>query len=489
LATDWRLSRDSLLAAELEWSRKSQPSQAGFSLLGSTVPAQVDTRLNLNNQPWSQPSVFEGLTGTLRFEQALGNQWRWSAQLGTQRLKSDDRIAFPFGCSAEGNFDRYCSDGTFDFYDFRSEDERRQQDAASLNLKGKAVTGAVGHDLSLGLTASKVRDRFQPQAFNIVGTGNVAGTAIVPADPTAATAGVNRDERSLELSFSDAIHWNDRFDTWVGLRYTRLQRESVMTDATGATSYEQNLSTPWIATTYKIDTGVMAYASWGQGIESQVVPNNSLLYTNAGMALPALKSRQWEFGLKGTREAWSWQLAWFDIKRPVSNIDFCNRTFSACTGQFDGEAIHRGIEGATQWATGPWRASASVTLLDAKRRGSVLEPETNGKRPPNVPNFVARAAGAWKVPAVPGLELQAQVSHEGHRAVLPDESIALPTWTRVDAAVRYETRLGGAASIWSLGIDNLADKHYWKESPFQFGHVYLYPGAARTVRLSLSVAL
>ena len=32
--------------------------------------------------------------------------------IATQRLKSDDRIAFPFGCSAEGNYDRFCSDGT-----------------------------------------------------------------------------------------------------------------------------------------------------------------------------------------------------------------------------------------------------------------------------------------------------------------------------------------------------------------------------------------
>ncbi|HSV51595.1 MAG TPA: TonB-dependent receptor plug domain-containing protein, partial [Burkholderiaceae bacterium] len=66
LATDWRISRDSVLEAEIEWSHKSQPSQAGFSLLGSTLPAPVDPRLNLNNQPWSQPSVFDALTGSIR---------------------------------------------------------------------------------------------------------------------------------------------------------------------------------------------------------------------------------------------------------------------------------------------------------------------------------------------------------------------------------------------------------------------------------------
>ncbi|MEO7547996.1 MAG: TonB-dependent receptor plug domain-containing protein, partial [Ramlibacter sp.] len=90
-AGDWRVSRDSVLEGEFEWSRKSQPSQAGYSLLGSTLPAPVDPRRNLNNQAWSQPSVFDAFTGTVRFEQSLNAQWRWSAQLGNQTLKTDDR--------------------------------------------------------------------------------------------------------------------------------------------------------------------------------------------------------------------------------------------------------------------------------------------------------------------------------------------------------------------------------------------------------------
>lgn len=489
LAADWRLSRDSVLEGEFEWSHKSQASQVGFSLLGNALPAPADPRLNLNNQPWLKTSVFDAFTGTLRFSQALSRDWRWSAQVGTQRLKNDDFTAFPFGCSAEGNFDRYCSDGTFDLYDFRSENEKRRQDGASVNLKGTLATGGLTHDLSLGLLASKVRNRFQPQAFNFVGIGNVEGTAIVPEDPTLTLPGTNRDERSIELSVHDAIRWNERFTSWVGVRHTRLHRESVLTDESGAASYRQSLTTPWLAASYKISPALTAYASWGKGIESQVVPNNSAIYENAGAALPALKSRQWEIGIKGAQQAFGWQLAWFDIKRPMSNIDFCNRTFSACVGQFDGEAVHRGLEAAAQWAQGPWRLAGSVTLLDAKRQGSALEPSTNGQRPANVPKTVARAQAAWKFASVPGLELQGQLSHEGRRSVLPDASITLPAWTRFDAALRYETKVGGTATTWTLGVDNIADKRYWRESPFQFGHVYLYPGAPRTVRLSVTAAL
>jgi iron complex outermembrane receptor protein len=83
LATDWRIGADSRLQAEVEWSHKKQPSQAAYSLLGNRLPDPVDPkRLNLNNQPWSQPSVFDALTGTLRFEQGLGTRLALERHLG-----------------------------------------------------------------------------------------------------------------------------------------------------------------------------------------------------------------------------------------------------------------------------------------------------------------------------------------------------------------------------------------------------------------------
>jgi len=490
LATDWRVNRDAVLEAEIEWSHKRQPSQQGFSLLGNTLPAPVNPRLNLNNQPWSQPSVFDALTGSLRFEQALGNSWRWSAQVGSQRLKTDDRLAFGFGCGAEGNFDRFCSDGTFDLYDFRSENERRNQHAANLNLTGQWATGRVRHDLSFGLQASRLRHRFQPQAFNFVGTGNVAGTLVTPADPSLTTPNANRNEYATELSASDAIRWTPRLTTWLGLRTTHISRSSVRTDGTARTDSSDTLSTPWAAVSYLLAPGQMVYASYGEGVESQVVPNLPTQFTNAGESLPALKSRQIEAGFKGGSAALAWQLAAFRIVRPMTSVDACNRLgIAPCEAAFDGDAVHRGVEASVQYRGGPWRNSAGATYLHARRHGSVVEPATNGQRPANVPQWVLRTDTAYRVAALPGLELQGQVLHEGPRTVLPGQALQLPSWTRIDAALRYDTKVANTPTTWSLGVDNLLDRRYWKESPFQFGHVYLFPGASRTLRLSVQAAL
>jgi iron complex outermembrane receptor protein len=346
-------------------------------------------------------------------------------------------------------------------------------------LKGRLVTGGITHDLSFGVLISKVKNRLPMYANNFVGTGNVEGTAVVPEDPTLAFPAAQRDERSVELSVADSIRWNERLSTWIGLRHTHLNR-----------GYTQSITTPWAAASYKLAPNATAYLSYGQGVESQQVPNNAAIYSNPSAVLPALKSRQWEAGLKGEQGALAWQLAAFRIARPVSNIEYCTNTlFSGCTGQYDGKAVHQGIEASSQWAQGPWRIGAALSVLDARRKNSVLQPGSNGKRPPNVPDWTLRAQAGWKVAAVPGLEVQGQLAHEGKRSVLPDESVRLPAWTRLDASLRYDTKLAGTATTWSLGVDNITNKRYWKESPSQFGHVYLYPGAPRTLRLSLTAAL
>lgn len=392
LATDWRLGPDSVLEAEIEWSHKTQPSQNGFSLLGNVLPAPVDPRLNLNNQPWSQPSVFDAVSGSVRFEQALGRDWRWSAQLGSQRLRTDDRIAFSFGCSAEGNFDRFCSDGTLDLYDFRSENERRRQQAANLSLKGKLATGSATHDLAFGLQASQLRNRFQMQAFNLVGTGNVAGTAITPADPTLTAQNTNRDERSLEFLVQDAIRWSERFTTWLGLRHTRLSRDSVSTDGSSPTSHERSISTPWLAASYQITPGQL-YASYGEGVESEVAPALPI-YANAGQPLPSLKSRQTELGIRDETQSLRWSAALFQIKRPLfADVGACSAV-NTCTRQLDGEVRNRGLELSAGWREGPWRLDSGLTLMDARRQASTAAPALNGKRPTNMPDWVLRAQAA-----------------------------------------------------------------------------------------------
>ena len=490
LAGDWRLAPDTRLEAEFETSRRSQPSVPGFSLLGAVAPQPGDPRINLNNQPWSLPVVLDGNTASLRFSQVLGTGWRWTAHAATQQLKSQDRVAFPYGCGAENNYDRYCSDGSFDLYDYRSENERRRTDALELALHGAFNTGGLAHAASVGVLRSQVRNRFQMQANNYVGSGNVLGTAFTAADPTLTDQNTDRDERSTEIFARDAVKLTDRFTAWMGVRHTQLQRESVRTNGSRATSYDQRFNTPWLAASYAVNTDTLVYASWGRGVESEVAPNRAR-YANRGMALPALQSRQVEVGLKGGHTDASWSLAWFDIERPawedVGSDCSTDTPGNTCTRQPDGVARHRGIEATAAWRDGPWSLQGGLQWLRARRESSANS-ALNGKRPTNVPVTTLRLHGGFEVSDIPGLSLGADLLAEGNRMVLADNSVRIPGYARLDTSLRYAHAVIGNKLVWRAGVNNLIDRRAWRESPLQFGHAYLFPLAPRTFRLSVESA-
>jgi len=499
-AGDWRISPSTLLEAEFETSHRSQPSQPGFSMLGANVPAPVDPRINLNNQPWSQPVVMDANTASIRATHNMGS-WRLTAHAATQRLRTDDRLAFPYGCSAENNYDRYCSDGTYDLYDFRSEGERRRTDALEIAARGETATGFVQHGWAIGALRSRVKNRFGPQTYDFAGTGNVEGTLFTPPNNAQDGTNTNRDERSTELFVNDAVKLNESVTAWLGLRHTRMQREAVQTDSSAPTNYSQSFSTPALAISYGFAPEQMLYASWGRGVESDVAPNlpgldtsglvdvGTKRFTNAGQALPASKSRQIELGLKVATNNAAWGLAVFDIVRPAwSNVGTCVARDS-CTRVEDGDARHRGVEANAAWRDGAWSFQGGAQVLQARRRDSSAKPEINGKRPTNVPERTLKLQSRYQVAAVRGLSLQADALGVSDRMVLEDNSARIPGYAQFDLSTRYEQKLAGSTLTWRVGVDNLFDRRAWRESPFQFGHVYLYPLAARTFRLSVEASL
>lgn len=482
VAGTWRPSANQTLEAEVERSHQAQRSAAAFSLLGNALPSAsaIDPRINLNNQAWAGPVVFDNTTASLRFTQTLTEGWRLLAQAMTQRLRTDDRMAFPFGCSSENTYDRYCSDGSFDIYDFRSDGERRESDALALRLDGQARTGEWTHALGLSVLATRYRQHMGAQAFNWTGIGTIDGQAVVPASPVPVDTNTNRSERSTEWQLTDRMA-HGPWALWLGLRHTALHRTSVRTDSSRATAYDQGFTTPWLAATWQLTPQDMVYASGGQGIESAVTPNRSSYGAQAGQPLPALRSRQAELGWKHDARDWGASLAAFDIRRPAI-------TDTGTTYRIDGAARHRGLEAAADTRWGEWSLRGSALWLQAQREDA-QDPASNGLVPENVARRVLRTQLGWQPAALPGLMLQGWLSHEGPRFVLPDNSLASGAWTTVGLNARYQWRDAGRDWTARLGVDNLFDRRAWQETPFQFGHTYLYPLAPRTWRASIQLAL
>ncbi|MFG6415426.1 TonB-dependent siderophore receptor [Roseateles sp. DC23W] len=500
LAAEWRPRVDTLVEAEVELNRQSQPSQDGFSLLGNQLPdaSRIDPNLNLNNQPWTLPVVFDNTHASLRVQHKLAGGWRAQAALGAQRLRTDDRNAFAFGldCNENSTFDgvyycdRFGPDGRFDLYDFRSENEHRDTTSLDISASGPVQLAGMRHELTVGGLTSQFKSRFQQQAYNFTGIGHIDGSVVTAPKPALTGENTHRDERSNELYLRDRVVLGSDTSLWMGLRHTRLDRKSVRTDGSRPTDYAQSVTTPWLALSHAIASEWLIYASWGQGVESEVAPNRAR-YRNAGEALPALKSRQIEAGLKTGTQRVEGALTVFDIRRPLWR-DVLLPGFAECSAddscerRADGVARHRGVEASAdlKWSGGGLFASAMH--LRARRQGSA-DASLNGLTPPNVPKTTLKAQ--LRQDLLPGLQVQLGLRHEGRRFATPDNSVAVPAWTVADAGLRYTAGTGSQTWIWRAAIDNVTNRRAWRESPWQFEHSYLYPLAPRTFRTSLEVRL
>ncbi len=492
LATDWIIAPGSVVEAEIEHSLYRQPSVPGASLLGSALPSasSFDPSRNLNNQPWALPVEMAGNTGTLRWKQDWGTGWHSAVTYGEQHLRSQDRAAFPSGCGKDnspyGVYDRYCSDGTFDLYDYRSEGERRTTRALNAQLSGELSTGTIKHALRIGLLRSIHTTDLNTAAFTYAGEGDIDGTyGPYPASATPDYPNIDRHERSTELSISDSITFSEQWSAWAGLRHTWLKRRVALTEAVAdPASLDQQVTTPWLAVGYTLAPRTQIYASWGEGFEARTAMSTPLVpYGNAPSALPVRKSRQIEMGLKAQRDHLQWGANLFRIERPEAGP--VSNTSGGTDYVFDGHSLHQGAEGFVQTQLGAWSFTGSAMVLDAKRRDT--QSALDGKRPVNVPEHTLKLSGSYRWAAPLPITAQADLVHEGRRWVDPDNTVRLPSWTRVDVGLKAQQRLDGSNLTWRLGVANLFDKRAWREAPTLTGHIYLFPLAERTVTGSLQV--
>jgi len=493
LAMDWRINANNRLEWEFEQSHHAQIGVNFYSLLGAgthALPPTVDGTRNITRQPSSLPGVFDGLTGTLRLRHQLDNGWIWSTQYGTQHLRADDRLTYASGCEA-GPHDRFCANGDFQIHDYRSDNEHRNSEALQTELRGHTQLGGFEHQLKISLMRQRQINRMPANhSDNLLGTTNsIYGGLTPPTTPNnQLLPNTEISDYNTELALNDQVRLTPQTKAWFGLRHSQLSRSSIQIDQTSAVQDARGISTPWVALSHQLSPRYTVYASYGQGIEAEATPNLSN-YTNAGQPLPALRSTQREVGLKSQYQHTMWQATWFDITRPaLADAGVAcgyNSPANTCTRQIDGQNHHQGLELSTQTKLNQWDFGGSAMWLDAQRENATVQTNLNGQRTTNVPKYILRGMTEYRFASTPGLRTTLRLSHEGARNVTENADIVLPAWTTLDASAHYDTQIHQVASSWTMAIQNLANKHYWRESPHQYGQYFLYPGAPRTLRATV----
>ena len=104
------------------------------------------------------------------------------------------------------------------------------------------------------------------------------------------------------------------------------------------------------------------------------------------------------------------------------------------------------------------------------------------------PRVRAAVYADYRLPFAPQLSLLGGWRYASPNAATPDGRVRVPAYHVFDAGVRYVTTLGGHALTARLSIDNLFTRFYWRDTGSAFGDSYLFPGAPRLARLSVSYA-
>lgn len=469
-ALDWRLNARVRLRADLEYDKRRVTEQAGINLppvVGGviTLPRAVDPR-RLIGPDWARFET-HARNAQLRADIALNQDWALTLEAGHAETKRERNLPiFRFDSAASVATGAGRITGNSQFADVDS-------DMLRAELAGRFATGALTHDLTIGVSGTDKGQAPVYQANYTIPAQNLydpipirnASFGAVPTRPTTAAL----DSRDKGLYLVDRIQMG-QWQLIGGVR--RVDYES----SQGANRYDVSETTPMAAVIWRARDDFSLYASMAEGLEEgEAAPAGS---ANEGTRMAPGVSKQKEIGARWrTGGGFLTQLALFDIDRPGYYTNTAN-VFTA-----DGEQRYRGIELSAQGRLSrnlSWQGSAQVLDPEFRDIGAAYD----GKLPENAARRTASSFLAYDLDALPGLSLTLGAYYTGNRPVNDLNQAWLGGVTLFSVGGRYAGQMFGKRTTWQLNVDNAGDKQYWAGAGTR-----LSAGLPRLVKLSMKVEL
>lgn len=357
---------------------------------------------------------------------------------------------------------------------------RPERESSELLVRGRFDTGPISHRLSAGATRSSGEQRSlfgtsvpipNSNLYNPINVNFPAVPPVVlPANPTS-------DFVTSGLFVGDEIGFlNDRLLLTLGARRVKLETTSyngVSGLRTGG--YEGSATTPAFGVLFKATPVLSLYANHVEALENGtlVTPPAS----NAGDILPPLKSKQIEVGAKADFGSFAATLAYFSIDKANQYRDTVSNVFVQ-----NGLQRNRGLELSLFGEPHKgFRVFSALSLIDTeikRSNGGTLD----GKKAIAVPDYTLATNLEWDVRNIPGLTFYGGLIRTDATWLDSANSQRVPGWTRIDAGLRFASKISGRNAVFRLGIENLANKDY-----FMADGTVLYLAPPRTVLLSATV--
>ncbi len=399
----------------------------------------------------------------------INDRWRLKYQLGASRRSQQYSKMFGALLNAAGDYDGYT-------YQYATRDNGL---FAQTVLQGEVFTGSVRNEIVAGLGARRVRSRgsndfywskdFEGNLYQAQPFESSRAPDFSLAAPSVTT--------QKYVFLSDAVHFNERWQLIVGLRYNHYQsRDEGDTDSPG---YKTNKLSPTLAVIYKPDAATRLYGSYVENLEPglRVGPPNA----NAGEVLDATVSKQYEIGLKRDADPLSYTAALFRIERAnvVSSVIGESRYLSQ-----DGLNIHHGAELSAAYKVSPTlKLGVSAVYLNGTiDKVSADNPDLQGKTPIGMPKWQTALFGQYRLAGLERLKLHGNVQYVGSAWATEQNNVEAGSTTLFNAGFSYDFSLGEHDLTLIGNVYNLFDRKYWRLIP---NIARTYMGEGRNVSLSI----
>lgn len=348
-----------------------------------------------------------------------------------------------------------------------------------VELNGEVQTGSGVHRIGLGVKAYRLAYgekwlRINPSATQPYPI-NVHNPVYGGAAPEPLPFTDNLESRSvLTLYAQDLWEVTDRLSLLGGLRYDDYTQE-IRNNRTGAQSLNEGGPVDYrAALRYRLSEGLTAHASWGRSF----VLNSGTGRNGLGFAPET--SEGFEFGLAVAREGLDFAATVFDVEKSgILTADPVDPSYLAPVGRLTSRGVE--LDGSLEFDE-TWRVVGAYAWTDARADDAAFATE-------DVLNIPAHSGsiflvGRFSTPQGTDWSLMAGAAYVGDRAAALDGSgVRLPAYWKAKAALEYALtpQVSGR-----LEVDNLFDEHYAASS---YSNLWIFPGAPRSLRLALTVAL
>lgn len=347
-------------------------------------------------------------------------------------------------------------------------------------LRSRFATGVLRHSVTLQLAAYE--EDFH-RALN-------PGTAVVsnlyspigyPAQDIARPAAVPRihQNRNTSLALVDTLTLpDDRFQFSLGLRRQRIKSTNYnLLSGAPSNVYEDAVTTPAFGVVFRPRPNWSWYANHIEGLsKGDIAPPSA---SNYGEVLAPYKTRQYEVGTKYDFGRFVATASLFQIGKPSGGL--VDGVYAV-----NGKQRNRGLELYGYGQLGErLRLLGGVTFLRAEIDRSDT-PSLVGNRPIGTPQLMANLGAEWDLPILPALTVTGDLIHTGRQYVNQANTLAIPSWTRIDAGLRYRLEAFGHRTTLRASVLNVADRKAWV-GVTSWGAVS--PQIPRTLVLSASIDL